>query len=65
MGRVLCLWLCYEVFLTICTLLDSIDDTVMDTTEDQKGELRVVSLPQKKYFRQRAHSNPISDHLVD
>ena len=23
------------------------------------------SLPQKKYFRQRAHSNPICDHVFD
>lgn len=22
-------------------------------------------LPQKKYFRQRAHSNPTADHIVD
>lgn len=22
-------------------------------------------LPQKKYFRQRAHSNPIADHIIE
>ncbi|GLH10470.1 tRNA (guanine-N(7)-)-methyltransferase [Gryllus bimaculatus] len=25
----------------------------------------VASLPQKKYYRQRAHSNPIADHCFD
>lgn len=24
-----------------------------------------LSLPQKKYYRQRAHSNPIADHDFD
>lgn len=30
--------------------------------ETDKQEL---SLPQKKYYRQRAHSNPIADHDFD
>ena len=25
----------------------------------------VVKLPQKRYFRQRAHANPFSDHLLE
>ena len=25
----------------------------------------MVSMPQKKYYRQRAHSNPIADHALD
>jgi tRNA (guanine-N7-)-methyltransferase len=24
-----------------------------------------VGMPQKKYYRQRAHSNPIADHALD
>lgn len=30
-----------------------------DTTTDK------ITLPQKKYYRQRAHSNPIADHCFD
>ena len=26
---------------------------------------KMASLPQKKYYRQRAHSNPIADHCFD
>jgi len=25
----------------------------------------VLHLPQKKYYRQRAHANPFSDHLLE
>ncbi|KAL0272473.1 UNVERIFIED_CONTAM: hypothetical protein PYX00_005428 [Menopon gallinae] len=25
----------------------------------------IISLPQKRYYRQRAHSNPIADHCID
>ncbi|KAF7993667.1 hypothetical protein HCN44_010262 [Aphidius gifuensis] len=28
-------------------------------------ETKVLSLPQKKYYRQRAHSNPIADHCIE
>ncbi|XP_017769368.1 PREDICTED: tRNA (guanine-N(7)-)-methyltransferase [Nicrophorus vespilloides] len=31
--------------------------------EDEVGDL--VNLPQKRYYRQRAHSNPIADHCID
>lgn len=31
-------------------------DKIAQTSED------VIKLPQKRYFRQRAHSNPFSDH---
>lgn len=38
----------------------------MDAADtNSKAEEKKLNLPQKKYFRQRAHSNPISDHLVD
>lgn len=33
-----------------------------NSDEEDKQEL---SLPQKKYYRQRAHSNPIADHDFD
>lgn len=26
---------------------------------------KMVELPQKKYYRQRAHSNPLADHTFD
>ncbi|EPZ33887.1 putative methyltransferase [Rozella allomycis CSF55] len=28
-------------------------------------EKKIISLPQKRYFRQRAHANPFSDHQLD
>lgn len=32
---------------------------------NQEHSNRIVKYPQKRYFRQRAHSNPISDHDLD
>ncbi len=32
---------------------------------DKKDPSAVLSLPQKRYYRQRAHSNPIADHCFD
>ena len=29
------------------------------------GDLSSVKMPQKRYFRQRAHANPFSDHNLD
>lgn len=26
---------------------------------------KIIALPQKKYYRQRAHSNPIADHCIE
>lgn len=34
-----------------------------DQSNDNSSE--VVSLPKKRFYRQRAHSNPISDHSFD
>lgn len=34
----------------------------LNNDETEKQEL---SLPQKRYYRQRAHSNPIADHDFD
>lgn len=28
-------------------------------------DVDTVSLPQKRYYRQRAHSNPIADHTFE
>ena len=28
-------------------------------------EVVAKALPQKKYYRQRAHSNPIADHCIE
>ena len=33
--------------------------------DDHVTELEDVALPQKRYYRQRAHSNPLSDHTFD
>lgn len=33
-----------------------------NSTENNPEEIDIISLPQKKYFRQRAHVNPIADH---
>jgi len=33
--------------------------------EDEMDDKQELSLPQKKYYRQRAHSNPIADHDFD
>lgn len=32
---------------------------------DESSSVSKVHLPQKKYYRQRAHSNPICDHIFD
>lgn len=29
------------------------------------NDTQMKRLPQKKYFRQRAHSNPTADHIID
>jgi len=35
-------------------------------TEDCQGEYGPeAKLPQKRYYRQRAHANPMSDHDLD
>lgn len=36
-----------------------------ETTPEPKYELTKVDLPRKRYYRQRAHSNPFSDHKLD
>ena len=33
-----------------------------DSSQEEFDETSVMSLPQKRYFRQRAHVNPIADH---
>lgn len=35
------------------------------TDNDNVESTQVVSLPQKRYYRQRAHSNPIADHCFE
>lgn len=43
--------------------------TTMETTKrpitDDDIEKQELTLPQKRYYRQRAHSNPIADHDFD
>lgn len=33
--------------------------------DEGESKMEVVQLPQKKFYRQRAHSNPICDHIFD
>lgn len=43
-------------------------DVVIDTSTadaDADAAAPVVKLPQKRFFRQRAHANPFSDHLLE
>lgn len=35
------------------------------TKNDHVTEASYISLPQKRFYRQRAHSNPIADHCFD
>lgn len=35
-----------------------------DQAHDEPGNDSVISLPQKRYYRQRAHVNPIADHDI-
>lgn len=47
--------------------LSSMEST-SEMTVDDNGDLRteeMPELPQKKYYRQRAHANPMSDHDFD
>jgi hypothetical protein len=32
---------------------------------DSSVQSSVIKLPQKRFFRQRAHANPFSDHLLE
>lgn len=34
----------------------------MSVSDDQEGAEQILEMPQKRYFRQRAHVNPIADH---
>lgn len=55
-------WLCLVsslVFILLGSIKRIINmDVNMDTSE-------ALILPQKKFYRQRAHSNPIADHCID
>lgn len=42
---------------------EEITTTLQKQNEDNSGE--TVVLPKKKFYRQRAHSNPFSDHRLD
>lgn len=33
--------------------------------DSNSAEVLAARLPQKRYFRQRAHANPFSDHLLE
>jgi len=40
-------------------------DVVRAAEEDSSSSSPTIRLPQKRYYRQRAHSNPICDHVFD
>ncbi len=37
----------------------------IDSSGDISASLSLAKLPQKRFFRQRAHANPFSDHLLE
>lgn len=39
--------------------------STVQESDDEAKEVGAVSLPQKKYYRQRAHTNPMADHCFD
>ena len=42
------------------------DETSKDGIETgSSNDISIARLPQKKFFRQRAHANPFSDHLLE
>ena len=41
------------------------DTALVFTININNVKLNFMELPQKKYYRQRAHSNPLADHTVD
>lgn len=38
---------------------------VVRDLHSRRGSSEKMELPQKKYYRQRAHSNPLADHTFD
>ena len=44
---------------------DDVDRGDLEQGSEGEGIGQEVSLPQKKYYRQRAHSNPLNDHSFD
>lgn len=44
---------------------ESPNDGLAPSKENEEGRKWYNHRPQKKYYRQRAHSNPISDHQID
>jgi hypothetical protein len=47
------------------TILDNNGVDVVIDTSTADAAAPVVKLPQKRFFRQRAHANPFSDHLLE
>lgn len=47
------------------TVKDNNEVDVVESTSTAGATASVVKLPQKRFFRQRAHANPFSDHLLE
>ena len=45
--------------------IGDIDNESNEKTEESAISTELVSLPQKRFYRQRAHSNPIADHCFE
>lgn len=41
------------------------NDEDKTTTKKKKNDGQIIDLPKKKFYRQRAHSNPFSDHQLE
>lgn len=51
-------------FLDACAVYQFINSGQMDEEREHNETGDLVSLPQKRYYRQRAHVNPIADHNI-
>lgn len=44
---------------------ESSNSEILSPEDLNSAESLAARLPQKRYFRQRAHANPFSDHLLE
>lgn len=47
------------------TFKDNTEVDAVECTSSAEAIGSIVKLPQKRFFRQRAHANPFSDHLLE
>ncbi len=52
-----------EIAFEVVSKAEQVDVEVSKSTDYLDAS--VIKLPQKRFFRQRAHANPFSDHLLE